>query len=308
MADKLLDTVIIGTGPAGLSASVYAQRAGLDFRVFEKFPMSGGQIVNTTEVENYLGYSSIDGFELSQKFYNHATNTGAKIETGAINSVVKNDGFFQIVKEDGEKLFSKTVIAATGVISKKLGVTGESDFVGKGVSYCAHCDGAFYKDKTVAVIGGGDTALTDALYLANLCKKVYVIHRRDEFRGAKSLTEKLKSKENVQIIWNSVLKEIEGQKKVSSITVENVLDKTTSNVQLEGVFIAVGVVAVNEPFKNLAQTDKSGFIVADESCKTSLNGLFVAGDLRSKNLRQIVTAVSDGANAVYSAEKYLREC
>ncbi|MGN1467617.1 MAG: thioredoxin-disulfide reductase [Ruminococcus sp.] len=307
MADKILDSVIIGTGPAGLSAAVYAERAGLDFRIFEKFPMSGGQIVNTGEVENYLGFSSIGGFELSQRFYEHSLAVGVKIENAEITAVKKNEGIFEIESLSGESFYSKTVIAATGAVSKKLNVPGEAEFTGKGVSYCAHCDGAFYKGKKAAVIGGGDTAVCDAIYLSNICSKVYVIIRRDAFRAAESLVKKLKSLSNVQIIQNSIIKEIKGQQKLTSIVLENVSDKKETTLDADGVFIAVGITPVSELFKDTAKTDRAGFICADEDCKTSLSGLFAAGDVRTKPLRQIVTAVADGANAVYSAEKYIRE-
>lgn len=311
MADKILnenlDVCIIGSGPAGLSASVYAGRAGLKHCIYEKFPMSGGQIVNTGEVENYLGFSSIGGFDLAQKFYEHAENAGGSFKTESVKSVAKNNGLFEIISENGEQVYSKTVIAATGAKSKALGVKGEVEFTGRGVSYCAHCDGAFYRNKTAVVVGGGDTAVSDALYLSNLCKQVIVVHRRDEFRAAKSLLDKLEVKENVKILRNFVLTEIKGETKAESVILKNVKNNETQEFLTDGVFIAVGVSPQNELFKDIAQVDQAGFLTAGEDCKTSLDGLFVAGDLRAKPLKQIVTAVSDGANAVYSAEKYLRE-
>lgn len=306
MTEKTLDTAIIGAGPAGLCAAVYASRAGLEYRIFEKAPVSGGQIINTGEVENYPGFVSIDGFELSQRLYGHALKAGAKIEYGEISKISKADGIFNL-EIGGEKILSKTVIAATGAVSKRLGVKGEAGLIGKGVSYCAHCDGAFYKGKTAAVIGGGDTAIGDGLYLANICKKVYVVHRRGEFRAAGSLLNRLKKCENVEIITRSVVREIRGEEKVTSVLLENTLDKGQRELALDGVFIAVGAEPQGGLFKDLAETEGAGFIIAGEDCKTSMPGLFAAGDLRTKPLRQIVTAVADGANAVHSAEIYLRE-
>lgn len=306
MTDKVLDTVIIGAGPAGLSAGIYASRAGLDFKIIEKLPISGGQTVNTGQVENYPGFSSVGGFELSQKFYEHSLSTGAKIENAEIKNIAKANDIFSIEMNNGERLLSKTVIAATGAVSKKSGVKGEADFSGKGVSYCAHCDGAFYRNKTVAVVGGGDTAVTDAIYLANLCKKVYIIHRRKSFRAAGSLLKKLESFENVEFITDSVLKEIKGDIKVASIVTEDVLKKIPQTIDVDGVFIAIGISPRNQLFKDIAETDSAGFLCAGEDCKTSLPGLFAVGDLRTKPLRQIVTAASDGANAIHSVEGYLR--
>lgn len=311
MADKVInqisDVCIIGSGPAGLSASVYASRAGLKHVVYEKFPMSGGQIVNTGDVENYLGFSSVGGFDLAQKFHEHAVNAGGNFKTEAIKSIFKNNGVFEVASEKGEIEYFKTVIAATGAKSKTLGAKGEAEFTGKGVSYCAHCDGAFYRNKTAVVVGGGDTAVSDALYLSNLCKQVIVVHRRDEFRAVKSLVNKLEAKENVKIIRGFVLVEIKGDTKAESVILKSVKNNETQEFLTDGVFIAVGVSPVNELFKDIAETNEAGFLIANEDCKTSLEGLFVAGDLRAKPLKQIVTAVADGANAIYSAEKYLRE-
>ncbi len=312
MADKFIineasDVCIIGSGPAGLCASVYAGRAGLKHVIYEKFPMCGGQIVNTGDVENYPGFSSVGGFELAQKFYEHAVSAGGSFRSETVKSVIKNNGIFEITSENGKTTYSKTVIAATGAKSKTLGAKGEIEFTGKGVSYCAHCDGAFYRNKTAVVVGGGDTAVSDALYLSNLCKQVIVVHRRDGFRAAKSLVDKLESKENVKIIRGFVLSEIKGDTKAESVILKRVKNNETQEFLTDGIFIAVGASPENALFKDIVKTDEAGFITANEDCITSLEGLFVAGDLRTKPLRQIVTAVSDGANAIYSAEKYLRE-
>lgn len=305
--DNILDVLVIGSGPAGLCAGVYAQRAGLDCVVTETMPMGGGQITNTGDVENYLGFSMINGFELAMKFSEHAEEAEVKVINAKINAVEKQDNIFCSTLENGDKIYSKAVIACTGAVNKKLGAKGEVEYTGRGVGYCAHCDGAFYRNKTTVVVGGGDTGITSALYLSNICKKVYVVHRRDELRGAKILCEKLLEKDNVEVVYNTTVNEIKGEQKVSSVVLENVLDKTQTEINTDGVFVAIGITPVNDLFKDLAETDNSGFIVADESCRTSLDGLYVAGDLRTKPLRQVVTAVADGANAVYSVEEYLRE-
>lgn len=305
--DNILDVLVIGLGPAGLCAGVYAERAGLKCVVTESMPMGGGQITTTGDVENYLGFSMISGFELAMKFSEHAEKSEVKVINATISSVEKQDNIFCSTLENGEKIYSKTVIACTGAVNKKLGAKGEMDFTGRGVGYCAHCDGAFYRNKTTVVIGGGDRGVTNALYLSNICKKVYVVHRRDELRGAKTLCQKLLEKDNVEVVYNSTVSEIKGGIKVESVVLENINDNTKTEISTDGVFVAIGITPANQLFKDLVETDNSGFIVADESCKTSLDGFYVAGDLRTKPLRQIVTAVADGANAVYSVEEYLRE-
>ncbi|MCI7084644.1 FAD-dependent oxidoreductase [bacterium] len=306
MVEVIKDIAVIGGGPAGLCAGLYAVRAGLSCVLYEKYPLSGGQIINTGEIENYLGIPSADGFSLADVFSRHTQNAGVTIVNKEIVSVKKSDGIFTIGFTDGAEEKFRTVIAATGAVSRHLGVPGEEKLTAKGVSYCAHCDGAFYRGKTAVVIGGGDTALTDALYLSNLCKKVYVVHRRESFRGANLLVNRLMQKENVELVLNSRVTEINGENTVSSVTVESVADGAVTEIKTDGVFIAVGITPVNGLFKNLAEVDDAGFIKAGENCKTSLSGLFAAGDLRTKPLRQIVTAVADGANAVHSAEEYLR--
>ncbi len=309
MTKNIKDIAIIGSGPAGLCAGLYAARAGLECTVYEKYPLCGGQIINTGEIENYLGIENTDGFALAEKFSKHAKAAGTEIVSREVLKVEKESGVFTLDLSGGEKAFFRAVIAATGAVSKRLGVSGEEKFAAKGVSYCAHCDGAFYKGKTAAVIGGGDTALTDALYLSNLCKKVYLIHRRDEFRGSQYLVNRLNEKANVQPVLNSVVTSVNGDDVVRSITVTGALAGGTNGevreIPADGVFIAVGITPANGLFKNLAKTDGAGFLLAGEDCKTSLPGLFASGDLRTKHLRQIVTAAADGANAVHSAEEYL---
>lgn len=306
MADKTLDTVIIGTGPAGLAACIYASRAGLSFTAVEKFPISGGQIMNTGEIENYPGFPSVTGFELSEKLTQHAKELGTPVLNDQVLKVEKKDALFEITCAE-TKLISKTVIAACGAGHRKLDVPGEENFAGKGVGYCAHCDGAFYRGKTAAVVGGGDTAAGDALYLAKLCKKVYLVHRRDTLRAVHVLSENVKNTPNIEILWDSRVLEIGGGEKVSSLTVENHKTGEQKKLDADGVFIAVGIVPQNSLFRELADMDKNGFIQAGEDCASSLEGLYAAGDLRAKPLRQIITAASDGANAVVSVQDYLQK-
>lgn len=301
----MYDVIIIGSGPAGLSAAVYAKRAMLKAVVIEQLPLSGGQIINTNDVDNYLGLPGIGGFELAQKFRSHADELGVEFINASVLNV-RDKGFDKEVSlNNGEVLNANALIVATGAKNRLLGVPGEKELTGKGVSYCATCDGAFYKEKTVAVVGGGDVALEDAIYLSRICKKVYVIHRRDSFRGAKYLGDKLTKLENVEILWDSVVEKINGDGKVSSVNIRNVKKDESENLELDGVFIAVGISPNSELVRELVYCDDNGYIKADESCKTSLPGIFAVGDVRTKPLRQVVTAVSDGAVSIMSAERYL---
>lgn len=303
---KIYDIVIIGSGPAGLSAAVYASRAKLESLVIEKAMMSGGQVLNTYEVDNYLGMPGSNGFDMGMKFREHAESMGAKFLVENVKKIEEIDSNYRIVTEK-EEIETKTVIIATGAKHRKLGVLGEENFSGKGVSYCATCDGAFFRNKITAVVGGGDVAVEDAIFLARMCQKVYVIHRRDNFRAAKSLTERLMELKNVEIIWDTVVEEIKGEEMVSSILIENKKTGQKEEKKVDGVFIAVGIEPNSAEFKNFVEQDESGYIKSDETGKTDKAGVFAAGDVRTKMLRQIVTAVSDGANAVTSAEKYLLE-
>lgn len=300
----MYDLIILGSGPAGLSAAIYAARAELNTIVIEKAPMSGGQVINTYEVDNYAGFPGITGFDLSMKFREHCDQLGAKFVTGDVVSLQIEDDIKTVVLESGESYKARAVIVATGAVWRKLGVPGEAKLSGMGVSYCATCDGAFFRNKEVAVVGGGDVAVEDAIFLARLCKKVYVIHRRDEFRAAKVLTTRLMQLENVEILWDTTVEEINGESMVESITVKNKNTEETKTIQLSGVFVAVGTVPNSEVFQGIVEMNEAGYIVADETCKTSVPGIFAAGDIRTKELRQIITAASDGANAVTSVEKY----
>lgn len=301
----MYDLIIIGSGPAGLSAAVYAKRAMLKAVVVEQLPLSGGQIINTTDVDNYLGLPGIGGFELAQKFRSHADGLGVEFINASVLNV-RDKGFHKEVSlGSGEVLSANALIIATGAKNRLLGASGEQELTGKGVSYCATCDGAFYKGKTAAVVGGGDVALEDAIYLSRICKKVYVIHRRDSFRGAKYLGDKLRGLENVEILWDTVVESINGDDRVESVNIRNLKNDESSRLELDGVFIAVGISPNSELVRNLVYCDDNGYIKADEGCKTSLPGIFAAGDVRTKPLRQVVTAVSDGAASVMSAERYL---
>ena len=300
----MYDLVIIGSGPAGLSAAVYAARAQLDFVVIESNMMSGGQIMNTETVDNYLGLMGMGGFEMGMKFREHADTLGAQFISETVTGIemLENSKLVKTLSAGEEKSYeTRSVIIATGAIHRNLGVPGENELRGRGVSYCATCDGAFFRNKTVCVVGGGDVALEDALYLSKLCSKVYLIHRRDTFRAAKSLIGRAKETENIEIITPAVIKSINGDDMVTSIDVENTDNGNVQNLEVSGVFIAVGMQPLSEivPF----EVDmKEGYIVAGEDCRTNVLGIYAAGDVRTKNLRQIITAAADGACAVSSLE------
>lgn len=299
----MYDLIIIGSGPAGLSAAVYGKRAGLSTLVLEKNPMSGGQVLNTYEVDNYLGMPGINGFDMGMQFREHADRMGAEFEEVDVKGIaVDNDK--RIVKTLQRDYEGRAVIIATGAVHKKLDVPGEERLAGRGISYCATCDGAFFREKTVAVIGGGDVAAEDAIFLARGCKKVYVVHRREELRAAKILQERLFKLPNVEFVWNSTVNEIQGDEQVTGISVHNRKDGQDRNFLVDGVFIAVGIAPNTDAFTDVVEADQGGYLVAGEDCATSVPGIFAAGDVRTKKLRQIVTAVADGANAVASVQEY----
>lgn len=304
----MYDVIIIGAGPAGLSAAVYGKRAGLDVLVLELNPMSGGQVLNTYEVDNYLGMPMMNGFDMGMKFRQHADDMGVIFENAQVVGIEEHDNYKTVIAKDGsaDKSYeAKTIILATGASHAELNVAGEKELKGKGVSYCATCDGAFYRNKTVAVVGGGDVAVEDAIFLARLCEKVLLIHRRDSLRAAKSLQNRLFQCENVEIIWDSVVEEICGQEQVDGVKVRNLKSDSTDDIAVDGVFIAVGLNPNTEIFKNIVPCDERGYCLAGEDCVTKTPGIFAAGDIRTKNLRQIITAAADGANAISSVEKYL---
>ena len=301
----MYDLIIIGSGPAGLSAAVYGKRAGLNLLVIEKNPMSGGQVLNTYEVDNYLGMPGIGGFDMGMKFKEHADAAGVEYKTASV-SAIRDEGSVKVVKTaDGTDWKARTLILATGAEHAALGVPGEETYRGKGVSYCATCDGAFFRQKDVAVVGGGDVAAEDAIYLARMCRKVYLIHRRDSLRAAKGLQDKLTACENVEILWNRTVQDIYGSNLVEGLKISHVTEKTQEDLAVEGVFIAVGMHPNTEAFQNVVPCDEQGYVLAGEDCSTKTPGIFAAGDLRTKQVRQIVTAVADGACAVASVERYL---
>ena len=300
----MYDLIIIGAGPAGLTAAIYAKRAMLSALLIEKNYMGGGQIINTYEVDNYPGLPGINGFDLGQKMSEHAD----KFEIEKVSSdVVSLDvtGAVKKVTTDEAVYESKAIIIATGNSPAKLNVKGEEELTGMGVSYCATCDGAFFKNKITAVVGGGDVALEDAIFLARGCEKVYLIHRRDEFRAAAVLQDELKKMPNIEIIYDSVVTEIKGESQVDAITIKNVKSQEEKELKLNGIFLAVGNNPNGEFIPAEINTSEKGYIIADETCKTNVEGVFAAGDIRDKKLRQVVTAVADGANAVYSVQEYL---
>ncbi len=301
------DLIIVGAGPAGLAAAIYAARAELKFIVLEKEMMSGGQIINTYEVDNYPGLYHMGGFDLAMKFREHADALGASFVTGEVERIEDIPEGKRVVCRDGAEYKTKTVILSGGAKHRKLDVPGEESLTGSGVSYCATCDGAFFRGKEVAVVGGGDVAVEDALFLARICKKVTVIHRRDTFRAAKTLVTRLTEAENVEIIYDSVVKEIQGKFKVEALLLENKKTQEERTITLDGVFIAVGMLPETKVYEGLVELDAAGYIVADETGVTSDPAIFAAGDIRTKALRQVVTAASDGANAIQSVERYLTE-
>jgi thioredoxin reductase (NADPH) len=301
------DVIIIGSGPAGLAAAIYAKRAELSLIVIEKAGLSGGQIINTYEVDNYPGTPGISGFELSTKFREHADKLETTFVNGEVIDFHLEDGIKVVTMDEGIQYKAKTVVIATGGAPRHLGVEGEDKLSGRGVSYCATCDGAFFKNKSVAVVGGGDVAVEDAIFLARICKQVYVIHRRDQFRASKSITSRLLSMENVTILWDSVVENIKGEEKVESITVKNIKTNESVATEVSGVFIAVGYLPNSETYKQTVAIDDAGYLIAGENCETNIPGIYAAGDVRTKDLRQIITAASDGANAITAVEKYLNQ-
>ena len=304
MGNRIYDLIIIGSGPAGLSAAVYGKRAGLDLLVMEKQPMSGGQVLNTYEVDNYLGLPGINGFDMGMQFREHADKMGIEFMEAEVTGVIQGDEVKEVLTDAGT-FKTRTLILASGAQHAKLGVQGEEELAGMGVSYCATCDGAFFKNKTVAVVGGGDVAVEDAIFLARNCEKVYLIHRRDELRAADVLQKALLSLPNVEVLWSHVVEEICGEDMTESLQIKDVKTGEVKKLPVAGVFIAVGIVPQTEIYEGLVEMNKGGYIIAGEDCATSAAGIYAAGDCRAKNLRQIITAVADGANAATSAWGYL---
>ncbi|MCR5214817.1 MAG: thioredoxin-disulfide reductase [Eubacterium sp.] len=301
----MADVLIIGGGPAGLSAAIYVQRAGKQALVLEQLVV-GGQIVNTPEVENYPGIKKISGFEFSMGLYEQASDLGAEIAYERASGICQNsDKTYTVKTESGKDFIAKAVIIATGAKNRQLGLEKEGFLIGKGVSYCATCDGAFFKGKDVAVNGGGNTALEDALFLTNYCNKVYIIHRRDQFRGEPGNLEAVKNKENIEFILNSTITELKGQDKLEAVVVKDKNTEEIREISVQGLFVAIGQEPDNKGFSDVVDLDNGGYVSADESCKTKDPGIFVAGDCRTKAVRQLTTAASDGAIAALAACTYI---
>lgn len=307
MGINMYDLIIIGSGPAGLSAAVYGGRAGLHLLVIEEKPMSGGQVLNTYEVDNYLGFSGISGFDMGMKFKEHADAAGTEFRTAAVTAIVDGGQVKKVETADGTTYEARALILATGAEHASLGVEGEEAFRGIGVSYCATCDGAFFKGRDVAVVGGGDVAVEDAIYLSRMCRKVFLIHRRDSLRAAKSLQDRLMGCDNVEVLWNRTVSSIYGSDLVEGVKLEHVTEHRQEELPVEGVFIAVGMHPNTQAFRDNVSCDERGYVIAGEDCATNVPGIFAAGDIRTKQVRQIVTAVADGACAIASAERYLNE-
>ncbi len=300
----IYDMIIIGGGPAGYTAALYAARAGFDALVIEKMSV-GGQMALTGDIDNYPGFEDgVDGFTLGMKMQQSAERFGAKTQYDEVISVDFSKKIKEIKTQSGD-LLAKTVVLAMGANPRELGICGEESLIGRGVHYCAHCDGRFYKDKTVAVVGGGNSAAADALYLSRLAKKVYLIHRRDTLRATKIYHEPLLKAENVEFIWNSTVNEFIADQKVNGIKVKNVVSGEITDVFCDGVFVSIGRKPATDFLNNAVSLDQIGYIIADESTKTNIDGVYAVGDVRTKALRQVVTAVSDGAVAVHFAEEYL---
>lgn len=302
----MYDLIIIGSGPAGMAAAIYAARAELNFLVLEK-NICGGQVLNTSDVDNYPGLPEISGFDLADRFREHALHCGASIRDAEAKGICMVAGGYRISLEGGECLDTKTVILATGAVPRRIGCKGETELAGMGVSYCATCDGAFFKNREVFVIGGGNTAVEDALLLARGCRKVTIVHRRDAFRASKSLVTAMLRTDNISVIYDSVAEEILGQDCVTGIVLKNVKTGEMTEYATDGVFAAVGTIPVNLGWQDAIPCDEHGYFIAGEDCATEVPGIYAAGDVRTKSLRQIVTAAADGASAVYHAEQYLAE-
>jgi len=291
--EKIYDIIIIGSGPAGLTSAIYSKRAGLDVVVFEKDGI-GGQVALTTDIRNYPGYKCIDGFILMQNMQEQVQELNVEIKFNEIRHIIKENGLFT-VKTSSKEYFAKTVVLALGSKPRNLGLKEEKQYLGKGVGYCAICDGAFYKNKTVAVVGGGNSAFQDAIYLSNLAQKVYLIHRRHDFKAQEILINTLKGKNNVEYVLDSQVIELKGEKKLESAIIKNVENGITKELKLDGLFVAVGHMADTDLVDGLIKLDKSGFIEVNCDYETNLENLYAVGDCIDKKLRQIVTACADGA-------------
>ena len=299
----MTDVLIIGGGTAGMAAAIYSLRSGLSVKVFEK-GVIGGQIATTPDIENFPSISNISGFDFSQNLMEQARSLGAEFIMENVESVDVKDKIKKVKTYSGVHE-GKSLIIANGVQRRKLLCKGEEEFNGKGVSYCATCDGAFFKGKNVAIVGGGNTALEDALFLSQNCKKVYLIHRKDTFRADEILIQSVHQKENIEILMNSTISEIKGDNLVNAVIVKDEVSAQSIEIEVNGIFIAIGLAPDNELFKDIVDIDENGYIKADESCLTKTEGVFVAGDSRTKILRQLITAAADGATAAFQSANYI---
>lgn len=302
--EKIYDVVIIGAGPAGMTAAVYTSRANLSTVMVER-GMPGGQMVNTEDVENYPGYESILGPDLSNKMFEHSRKFGAEYAYGDVKEIIDGKEYKRVITGNGEYK-ARAIIITTGAKYKNLGVPGEQELSGRGVSYCAVCDGAFFKNKELVVVGGGDSAVEEAVFLTRFASKVTVVHRRDEFRAQKILQDRLFANDKIDVIWNHTVKEINGtDNKVSSVTLVNKEDGSERDFKTDGVFVYIGMLPINEPFLNLGITNADGYVETNDEMETKIPGIFAAGDIREKTLRQIVTATGDGSIAAQTAQHYV---
>lgn len=301
---KIYEVAIIGSGPAGMTAAVYASRSNLSTVMIER-GIPGGQLMNTEEIENYPGFEHISGADLSNKMFEHAKAFGAEYLYGDVKNITVDDEQVKEIDLGSKKVLAKSVIISTGTKYRHLGIPGEEEFSGRGVSWCAVCDGAFFRGKNVTVVGGGDSAVEEALYLTKFANKVTVIHRRDKFRAQKIIQDRLFANEKIDVIWNHSVEEVKGDKKVSSLVIKNTETGESSEIETDGMFIYIGMDPISEPFKSLGVTDENGYILTDENMQTSVSGVFAAGDVRKKFLRQVVTATGDGSIAAQEAYHYL---
>ena len=288
------DIIIIGAGPAGLTSAIYALRGGKKVLLLEA-KNYGGNIINANEINNYPGYKSINGYDFATNLYNQTIDLGARIEYEKVINIVDHNEYKEVITEDN-KYLTKRIIIATGVTNKKINLPNEDELLGKGISYCATCDGALYKDKIVAVYGGGNTAVEDALFLSNYSKKVYLIYRKENLRADKIEVDKLKKKDNIEILYNSVITKINGTNKLDSVTIND-----NNIIDIDGLFIAIGQIPANN--FNIIDKDDNNYIISDDDCHTNIKGIYVAGDVRNKKVRQLTTATSDGTIAALTLLK-----
>lgn len=297
----MYDIIIVGAGPAGMTAALYAKQAGKNVLVFEK-EAYGGQILKAHKVKNYPGFSEISGFEFATNIYNQLTNLNVEFKFEEVLKINLKSDTKEVITKKGNYL-CKSVIIAAGAKSRKLNLNNEDNLIGKGVSYCTTCDGMFFKDKTVTVYGGGNSAIDGAIYLSDICEKVYLIYRRDNFRVENENIDNLKKKNNIEIIFNTTIIDLIGENKLESIKLKN--KENVYNLDIDGLFIEIGYIPVSEICNNLVETDSEGYITSNEECKTNIEGIFVCGDIRVKDIRQLTTACSDGTIAALNACKYL---